>query len=103
MTVLAADPVPPRSDRFATRLLHDEPNLRIVSFHLLPGQRVPPHHSDSTVVVQVVEGAGVFTGKAGGALLAEGESAVFAPGEEHSVEAAGIPLRFLAILAPRPA
>jgi quercetin dioxygenase-like cupin family protein len=100
--VLPADPPPPRAERAATLLLHDEPNLRVVAFHLQPGQRVPPHRSGSTVLLQVLEGGGVFTGESGSRVLAEGDTAVFGPNEEHAVEAAAAPLRFLAILAPAP-
>ncbi|HEX7049529.1 MAG TPA: cupin domain-containing protein [Longimicrobiales bacterium] len=91
-----------RPDRAASMVVHDEPNLRIVSFHLLPGQRIPPHRSASTVSVQVVRGTGTFRGAEDEAVLGPGEGAVFAPGETHAIEAADGPLEFLALIAPRP-
>lgn len=91
-----------RADRFATRILHDEEGARVVAFHLAPGQQVPPHRSTSSVIVQVVEGTGRFRGSDGEALLGPGETAVFAPGEEHSIDAGPSSLRFVAVIAPRP-
>jgi quercetin dioxygenase-like cupin family protein len=93
---------PPRPDRPATQLLHDEPNLRVVAFHLLPGQVVPPHRNASTVLVEVVAGSGRFTGEGVEATLAAGAAAVYAPGETHSITALDEGLRFRAVIAPRP-
>jgi quercetin dioxygenase-like cupin family protein len=101
MKVLAAVTAA-RPDRAASEVLHDEANGRVVSFHLLPGQRVPPHRSDSTVLVQVIAGSGHFRGAESEAVLSAGECAVFAPGEMHAVEAGTEPLRFLAVITPRP-
>ena len=92
----------PRAERPATHLLHDEPNARVVAFHLTEGQEVPSHRSDSTVLVQVTEGEGLFRGADSEARLGVGQAAVFAPGEPHSIQTLGGPLRFLAILTPRP-
>ena len=103
MKTLRAGAPEPRSDRYATHLLHDEPNVRVVGFHLLPGQSVPPHRSDSTVIVQVVEGRGVFRGEDGEAALEAGMAAVYLPGETHSMEAIDDPVRFQAIISPGPA
>ena len=103
MTVLPTEGLAPRPDRPATQLLHDEPNARVVSFHVAPGQAVPPHTSDSTVVVQVLEGDGLFRGKEGEVRLGRGQAAVYAPGELHSMEPVGEgSLRFLAVITPRP-
>lgn len=101
MKVLANGPEP-RSDRPATMILHDEPNVRVVAFRLEPGQEIRPHRSSSTVLVQVVEGAGTFTGEGASAVLRSGEAAVFAPGEIHAIRADAEPLRFLAVLTPSP-
>lgn len=92
----------PRPDRPASAVLHDEANVRIVGFHLLPGQRIPAHRSESTVVVQVVSGSGRFRGAASDALLSAGENAVFEPGEEHAIDTEGGALQFVAIITPRP-
>lgn len=103
MIVLPAEGPAPRPDRPATALLHDEPNVRIVGFHLLPGQEVLPHTSESSVLVQVIEGSGTFIGETGTARLQTGGTAVYAPGEVHSMKADnGERLRFLAIITPRP-
>jgi quercetin dioxygenase-like cupin family protein len=83
-------------------LLHDEANLRVVAFRLLPGQEIPPHRSPSTVAVQVAEGSGTFKGEDGEAVLRAGETAVYAPNELHAIIAGTEPLRFLAFIAPRP-
>lgn len=103
MNILPAEGPVARPDRPATQLLHDEPNARVVAFHLAPGQTVPPHRSDSTVVVQVVEGSGLFRGAESEARLGPGQTAVYPPGELHSMASAGGgSLRFLAIITPRP-
>ncbi|MEX0906812.1 MAG: cupin domain-containing protein [Gemmatimonadota bacterium] len=91
-----------RQDRPASELVHDEANVRVVAFHLLPGQEIPPHRSDSTVLVQVVAGSGTFTGDGSELELSAGDSAVFAPGELHAIRAPAVPLRFVAIITPRP-
>lgn len=101
MKVLEHGPEP-RADRPSSALLHDEPNVRIVAFRLQPGQTVPPHTSSSTVMVVVTEGSGTFHGDTGEALLKVGESAVYVPNELHSISAGSEPLRFLAVIAPRP-
>ena len=102
MKPFAARETPSRDDRPATRILHDSEDVRVISFHLLPGQEVPPHRSSSTVTVQVVEGAGDFAGQDVELRLNAGEGAVYEPNEMHSMRAIGGALRFLAILSPRP-
>ena len=102
MNVLPLAPPPPRADRPATLVVHDEPNVRVVGFHLQPGQRVPPHRSSSTVLVRVVSGSGLVRGEGDERLLHPGEQAVYAPGEVHAIEAGAEPLHFVAILTPSP-
>ena len=102
MKILSWDAVRVREDRPATAIAHDEANARVVVFHLAPGQRVPPHSNRSTVIVTVLEGAGTFHGEEGEAVLRAGQSAVYAPGEEHAITAGDGPLRFQAVIAPRP-
>ncbi|MBR9988197.1 MAG: cupin domain-containing protein [Gemmatimonadetes bacterium] len=91
-----------RDDRPATALLYDHPNARIVAFHLLPGQQVAEHRSTSTVTVHVTEGSGVFRGSESESRLETGQIAVFEPDEVHSIDAGAEPLRFVAIITPRP-
>jgi quercetin dioxygenase-like cupin family protein len=102
MIVLDSAAPPSRPDRPATRVLHDEPNLRVIAFHLLPGQTVPPHRNASTVLVQVITGTGRFTGEDRETTLQAGESAVYRSGETHSITALDDPLVFTAVIAPRP-
>jgi quercetin dioxygenase-like cupin family protein len=101
MKVLSRGPAP-RADRYATELLHDEANARVVAFHLLPGQEVPAHRSDATVLVHVTEGSGRFTGTDAEAVLGAGDAAAYAPGELHGISAGEVALRFIAVIAPRP-
>jgi quercetin dioxygenase-like cupin family protein len=103
MKRLSADPPAARAERPSTSVLHDEPNVRVIAFHLLPGQQVPPHHNASTVLVHVVSGTGTFRGDGAEATLGPGESGVYVPGETHSIHCGDDgPLHFLAILSPRP-
>jgi quercetin dioxygenase-like cupin family protein len=83
-------------------VLHDEANVRIIAFRLLPGQTIPPHLSPSTVTVLVTEGSGTFHGENGEVVLRVGEGAVYAPNEMHSITAGEEPLRSLALISPRP-
>jgi len=100
MKVLRTEDTESRPDRYAMQVLHDEPNVRVIGFHLLPGQLVPPHSNRSTVVVQVIEGEGLFRGEDGEVRLSAGMTVVYTPGETHSIESTGGPLRFHAIIAP---
>ena len=95
--------LPANADRPATRLLHDEPNVRVVAFHLQPGQLVKAHSSPSTVLLQVVEGEGEFEGDGGEVRLGPGEAVVYAPGEVHAIRAVEHALRFVATITPGPA
>lgn len=97
-----APPPAPREDRPASAVLHDEENVRVVAFTLRPGQRIPPHTSRSTVVVQVIDGAATFIGGDGATVLTAGAGAAFAPGEIHAIDAGDAGVRFLAVIAPRP-
>jgi quercetin dioxygenase-like cupin family protein len=101
MKVLSKGPSA-RGDRYATELLHDEANARIVAFQLEPGQEVPPHHSESTVVVLVTRGSARFTGAGTEAVLRAGDAAAYEPGEEHAIYAEEEAVRFLAMIAPGP-
>ncbi len=95
-------PPPPRPDRPANAILHEDPNVRLVVFTLEPRQIVPPHRSTATVLVHVLAGHAVFQGEAGDEPLRPGESAAYAPGELHAIHAGDEGVRFLAIIAPRP-
>ena len=101
MNVLPAGPAA-RLERPSTQILHDEANVRVVAFHLLPGQKVPPHRNNSTVLVSVLEGDGLFHGGETVTTLRAGDMAVFAPGETHAIDAVDSLLRFVAVITPRP-
>lgn len=101
MKVLGPPPAT-RPDRHASALLHDEPNLRVVSFRLESGQTVPAHSSPATVLVTVTAGRGTFTGRDAEVELGAGESAIYAPGETHAMVAGANGLSFIAVIAPRP-
>ena len=102
MNVLPGFP-PSRAERPTTAILHDESSVRVVAFHLLPGQRIPPHDNGSTVTVHVVEGRGTFAGDEGGVVLGPGGTAVYRPRETRAIDDdAGEALRFLAFLTPAP-
>lgn len=92
----------PRPDRPATAVLYDAPDARLVVFRLAPGQEVPPHRSGSTVLLQVLEGAGVLSGEEGERRCAAGELVAFAPNELHGMRATEGELILLATIAPRP-
>lgn len=102
MKRLDAPPAQAPAHKYASTLLHDEPSVRVVAFRLEPGQQVPPHHSPSTVMVTVIAGAGRFSGDGQVELLGAGESAVYAPGESHAIQAVDQALTFLAVITPRP-
>ena len=102
MKDLAGWSIPARTERPSSGIVHDEPNVRIIGFHLQAGQRIPPHRNGSTVIVQVIDGSGRFLGEQEEVTLGPGGTAVYEPRETHSIEAVGGPLRFLAIITPAP-
>ena len=91
-----------RDDRYATRVLHDDPGARVVAFALRRGQSVPAHSSPSHVLVTVVEGSGTFHGAEGRVRMGVGTSALYLPDEVHSIDATEEALKFLAVITPRP-
>lgn len=101
MTVLTDGPGA-RAERAASAVLFDSPDARVVGFHLLPGQRVAEHRSSSTVTIHVTAGSGVFRGADSASRLEAGQIAVFDPNETHAIDAGTEPLRFVAIITPRP-
>ena len=103
MKRLGTREAPRRDDRPATQLLHDSADVRVVAFHLQAGQEVKPHRSSSTVLLQVIEGEGVFSGADSESRLTAGEAALFDREEMHGIRAVEGALRFLAIITPRPA
>jgi quercetin dioxygenase-like cupin family protein len=95
-------PPPPRPDRPASAILHDEASVRIVAFTLAPAQVVAPHRSTSSVVLHVIDGQARFQGEGDEQTLRAGEAVAYAPGELHGIAAGDEGVRFLAVIAPRP-
>lgn len=102
MKRISAAEAPAREDRPSSQLVHDVPDVRVVAFHLQPGQEVRPHRSPSTVLVQVIEGEGEFSGAEEAMRLSAGDTGVYERQELHGIRALEVPLRFLAIITPRP-
>jgi quercetin dioxygenase-like cupin family protein len=102
VTPLATRDSPPRPDRPSSRLLLDSGHVRVVTFHLGPGQEVKPHRSPSTVLAQAIEGEGELSGGDGGITLAAGDAAVFERRGTHEIRTLDVPLRLLAIITARP-
>lgn len=103
MKILQAPPAQALAHKYASALVHDEPNARVVAFRLDPHQHVPVHTSPSTVLVVVTEGEGNFTGADGTpVLLRTGQAAAYEPGEPHGMSAGDVGFCFLAVITPRP-
>ena len=98
----AATAVTSHPERPATAVVLDAPDARLVVFRIEPGQEVPPHHSPSTVILSVLQGAGVLTGGDGECRVSAGDVVAYEPGEQHSMRAAGETLTILATITPRP-
>lgn len=100
---IARDAVSARADRPATAMVHDSPDARIIVFRIGPGQQVAPHTSASTVILQVVSGAGTVTGAEGDRAVRMGDVVTYAPNERHGMRAGSETFVVLAVIAPRPA
>lgn len=91
-----------RPDRPASAIIHDCEHARLVVFRLAPGQSVAPHHSASTVLLQVLEGRGVISGSNGDRRCVQNDVLIFDPNEPHGMRAEDEELVLLATIAPRP-
>ena len=89
-------------DRPATAIIHDVPQARLVVFRLAAGQQVPPHRSDSAVLLTVLAGEGMVSGGDEERSCAAGDLAVFAPQELHGMRALDGDFLLLATITPRP-
>ena len=103
---IAGRAVSPNPDRASTVLLHDSADARVVVFRIDAGQSVPPHTSDSTVILTVVGGSGFVSGPVAGVvteqLVGAGTIATYLPGELHGMRAENDNLVIVATIAPRP-
>lgn len=93
-------------DRASTAILLDSDDARIVVFRIDAGQGVPPHTSDSTVILTVVSGSGFVSGPVAGVItelqVSAGAIATYSPGELHGMRAEADNLVIVATIAPRP-
>ena len=98
----ARDAVAAQPTRPATKMLLDTADARVVVFRIAPGQAVPPHRSDASVLLLVLEGSGVVSGGDGERVAGTGDLLAFEPGEMHGMRAEAEPFHLLAVIAPRP-
>ena len=98
----ARDAVAASPSRPATAILIDSPDARLVVFRILPGQSVAPHHNPSTVMITVLQGEGLLSGKDGERRCTAGEMVTYEPGETHGMRATDVELHLLALITPRP-
>jgi quercetin dioxygenase-like cupin family protein len=94
--------VAPHANRPATYLLHDAPDVRLVTFVLAAGQSVPPHRNSSSVLLTVLSGQGMISGEADERVCVEGDIVAFGPNELHGMRAIDEEFLVLAAITPRP-
>ena len=90
-----------RPDRAATAIVYDAPAVRMVVFHLAPGQSVAPHRNPGVVVLMVLEGEGVLSGETEEQSVRAGDVAVYEPNELHGMRAGDTDLHLLATIVHR--
>lgn len=95
-------PVAFTRDRPATEVLIDTPDARLVVFRLAPGQAVPAHRNNSSVMLTVLEGRGLVSGETAEQACTAGDVISYAPGELHGMRADAHELLLLATITPRP-
>lgn len=102
----AREAVASSPSRPAMAVLHDTADVRQLVFRIAPGQSVPPHRSGSTVLLTVLEGAGVLSGEDAGVSVdhhcVTGDIVAYEPNELHGMRAEGETLLLLATITPRP-
>ena len=91
-----------RADRPAMAAMHDSPDVRLIVFRIEPGQAVATHTNASTVVLTVLEGAGMVTGADVERAVGAGDVITFEPREPHAMRATDQRFMLLAAIAPRP-
>jgi quercetin dioxygenase-like cupin family protein len=102
----ARNAIAANKDRPATAVIHDTDDVRLVVFRIEPGQSVPMHRSTSSVLLTVLEGAGVLCGESEGETYERayraGESVAYDPQELHGMRSYEKQMLLLATIAPRP-
>ena len=89
-------------ERPATATIHDSDDARLVVFRLAPGQKVAPHRSRSSVMIDVLAGSGIFAGENQEIRCATGSVILYEPNELHGMRADEEELLLLATITPRP-
>ena len=88
------DQLPVPADATTSRVVVNNPLLRVVAFAMDAGQELTEHASSRAVVVQMVEGSVEFTvGASGVTTVVAGDVVYLAPGERHALVAT-TPTRF---------
>ena len=90
------------SGRREPRVLFSTPECRAVVIDLADGEALGDHSVHERAVVEVAAGEVVVNCGQGDTTCAAGTLITFAPGERHSVRAAGGGARLLLMLAPWP-
>lgn len=88
--------------RPATALVHDSADARVVVFRIDPGQEVPVHTSQSTVLLAIVAGSGTVVGADGERAVRAGDLVAYEVAEPHGMRAHDEQLVIAAVIAPRP-
>ena len=91
-----------RTDRPATAVVHDSPDVRLIVFRIEPHQAVATHTNASTVVLTIIEGTGFVSGNEGERAATVGDVIVFEPREPHAMRSNGSRFMVLAAITPRP-
>ena len=100
--VAASEAVAVNQSRPATATLLDSPDLRLVTFRLLPGQTVPLHTSTSSVLLTVLRGEGMILGRDTQRAVVAGDTIAYEPNEPHGMQATTAEFHLLACITPRP-
>lgn len=89
--------LPISAETTTSRVVVNNPLLRVVSFAMDAGQELTDHQSPRAVVVQVLEGRLTFTVTGEASELSAGDVVYLAPGERHAVGAL-TPCRFVLVM-----
>jgi quercetin dioxygenase-like cupin family protein len=96
------EPVQTPSDGIVSRALHNDPDVRVVSFSFAPGQQLTDHTAAVPVLMLVVEGEGRI-GVAGEEYTARAGTLLHVPANTPHSVVATTPLNLLLVLIKRAA
>lgn len=100
--VTAGSVVAARASVPGMALVHDSDAVRMIVFRIEPGQQVAEHTSPSTVVLTVLQGAGLVLRDGEPVPVQVGDVVVYAPRELHGMRALDEPFVVMATITPRP-